>query len=165
MADTARIRIKVGHIEIEYEGDAAFLKKDLLATLKDVLELYKKIPATKQQGGGDGSGQESVTASGAEFDHSTDTIARLLKVDSGTGLVMAAAAHLHFVKGKQKFTRQELTAEMRTAPSYFNKSYIGNLTKYLARLKSQDRLRLVGDETYALSSKEKQELEKKLAEA
>jgi hypothetical protein len=164
MADTARIRIKVGHIEIEYEGDAAFLKKDLLDTLKEVQEIQKKHgkAPSKEEGDKSGFGQEGA----GKFDHSTDTISTITKVKSGTDLAVAAAAHLHFVKSKPKFSRSELIAEMRTAPSYFKESFVNNMTTYLTQLtKGTDRLRLVAADTYALSNKERQQLETKLAES
>jgi hypothetical protein len=96
------------------------------------------------------------------FEHSTDTIATALGAKSGSDVVMAAAAHLHFVQGKQKFTRQELTSEMRTAPAHFKDTFVNNLTSYLTGLTRSDRLRLVSIDTYAISSKERQGLTKVL---
>jgi hypothetical protein len=165
MAGTdASIRIKLGQIEVEYQGDASFLKKDLLETVKELLELQAQHPiaaafidakAPKR-----GDDIRAVT-----FDHSTDTIANLIRATSGPDLVMAAAAHLYFVKRKQQFTRKEIIAEMRTATGHFNRSYINNMSTYLNSLKSQNRLRLTGQNSFALSNKEKQALEAKLAQA
>lgn len=107
----------------------------------------------------------SGTAPGGSFEHSTDTIATLLRAKSGPDLIIAAAAHLHFVQGKQKFTRQDLTAEMRGARAHFKDTFVANLTSYLTGLTKADRLRLIAAGTYALSSKERQELEAKLANA
>jgi hypothetical protein len=156
----ATIRIKLGQIEIEYQGDASFLKKDLLETVRELIELQAKHPSvTRPSGVSEGDG------GGSKFDHSTDTVATLLKAKSGPDLVIAAAAHLHFTKGKPKFTRQEIITEMRSAPGHFKETYVNNMTSYLTGLKGKDRLRLVGDDTYALSNKEKQEIETKLANA
>lgn len=99
------------------------------------------------------------------IDLSTDTIATVLGAQSGPDIIIAAAAHLHFVQGKQRFSRQELTAEMRTAPAHFKETFVNNLSKYLTGLTKGDRLRLVANETYAISSKERQALESKLANA
>jgi hypothetical protein len=103
-------------------------------------------------------------AAGA-FDHSTETIATLIGARSGPDLIIAAAAHLHFVRGQQRFTRQELTTEMRSAPAHFKETFVNNLSTYLTGLTKADRLRLVGAHTYALSSKERQDLEARLANA
>ena len=96
---------------------------------------------------------------GEAFEHSTDTIATLTNARSGPDLIIAAAAHLHFATGKAKFTRQELLAEMRTAPAHYKETFLNNLSKYLTGLTKVDRLRLVGKDTYALSNKERQDLE------
>ena len=73
MADTkARIRIKLGQIEIEYEGDAAFLKKDLIETVKEVLELQKTHPAAAKSLPA-APAAPAGGVSGGKFDHSTDT--------------------------------------------------------------------------------------------
>lgn len=102
---------------------------------------------------------------GPQLGHSTDTVATLIGVKSGSDLILAAAAHLYFVQGKQKFTRQELTTEMRSALAHFKETYVNNLSTYLTGLTKADRLRLVGSHTYALSNKERQDLEAKLANA
>jgi hypothetical protein len=100
-----------------------------------------------------------------DFDLSTDTIATILGGESGADLIIAAAAQLHFVQGKQRFTRKELTAEMRTAPGHFKEAFVNNLSKYLTGLTKADRLRLVAADTFALSSKERQDLQSKISSA
>ena len=54
---------------------------------------------------------------------------------------------------------------MRGAPAHFKDTFVANLTSYLTGLTKADRLRLIAAGTYALSSKERQELEAKLANA
>jgi hypothetical protein len=98
----------------------------------------------------------SGVGSGQQFSHSTDTIATVIGAKSGPDLIVAAAAHLHFAQGKQKFSRQELTTEMRSAPAHFKETFVNNLSSYLTGLTKADRLRLVGGHTYALSNKERQ---------
>lgn len=133
-------------------------RKRVLAWLTQKLGVEVAPAKSTALRGGDQIGASS-------FDLSTDTIATVLGAQSGPDIIRAAAAHLHFAQGKQRFSRQELTAEMRTAPAHFKESYVNNLSKYLTGLTKGDRLRLVAADTYALSSKERQELEAKLAEA
>jgi hypothetical protein len=83
-----------------------------------------------------------VAPNDRKFDHSTDTIATMLGAKAGPGLVMAAAAHMHFVNGKQVFTRKEIIAEMRTATGHIKKSYIANLSMHLKRLTGGIKARL-----------------------
>lgn len=107
----------------------------------------------------------SEPADEGAIDLSTDTIATILGTKSGPELIIAAAAHLHFTQGKSKFTRQEITAQMRAAPGHFKDTYVNNLSSYLNGLKRLDRLRLVSADTYSLPVKERQELEARLADA
>jgi hypothetical protein len=109
--------------------------------------------------------QANAAPDASGLDLSTDTIATVLGAKSGPDLIIAASANLHFVQGKQKFSRQQLTAEMRTAPAHFKETFLNNLSKYLTGLTKSDRLRLVASDTYAISSKERQELEAKLISA
>jgi hypothetical protein len=102
---------------------------------------------------------------GTKWGYSTDTIATIIGATSGPELIIAAAAHLHFAQGKVTFSRQELTAQMRAAPSHFKSTFVNNLSAYLAGLTRADRLRLSGNDIYALSNKERQALEAKLANA
>ncbi len=162
MAD-ATIRIKLGQLEVDYQGDASFLKEGLVDTIKELLELQKQHPvigvpnATRPR-----SAHESAAA--GTYEHSTDTIANRLNATQGGDLVRAAAAHLHFVKGKPRFTRRELIDEMRTAARHYKRSYDGNMSSYLKTLTGNiDRLRTVSKDTYSLSSKEVRDLEAILA--
>lgn len=97
--------------------------------------------------------------------YSTDTIATLIGATSGPELIIAAAAHLLFSQGKSTFTRRELTAQMRNSPSRFKHTFINNLSAYLAGLTKADRLRMSGPDAYALSNREQQALQTKLASA
>jgi hypothetical protein len=81
-------------------------------------------------------------------------------------LAIAAAAHLALVKKLERFGRKDILAEMRSAPSFFNTNMPGNLTKTLARLTADGRLRLLDAQNlvYALSNDERVRLEQVLAE-
>ncbi len=155
-------KVKVGSLEVEYQGEPAFLESRFMQLAKEVLDLYEARRGSLPQVERSSVGSSGV---GALLELSTDTIATLLGANSGPDLVIAAAAHLQFAKGKSKFSRQELIDEMRTAPNHFKETFVNNLSQYLARLGKADRLRSVATDTYALSSKEKTELEGKLANA
>ena len=108
---------------------------------------------------------EQNSIMGANGNYSTDTIANIIGAKSGRDLIIAAAAHLHFSQGKATFSRHELASQMRTAPSHFKNTFMNNLSSYLSGLTRADRLRLSGTDTYALSNKERQDLEARLAAA
>jgi hypothetical protein len=119
------------------------------------------VPVARTQG----QRSEQKPAGVGAWNLSTDTIATIIGATSGPDLIIAAAAHLHFALGKTTFSRHELTSQMRSAPSHFKSTFVNNLSAYLTGLTRADRLRLSGHDVYALSNKERQDLEAKLAAA
>jgi hypothetical protein len=92
----------------------------------------------------------------------TNTIAARLAAKSGADLFTAAAAKLHFVDGKESFSRKDLLAEVRQAKQYFNENYISNASSILKGL-VKTTLNEVSKDTFALSAKAVTNLEPKLA--
>ncbi|MGB3448735.1 MAG: hypothetical protein WBA48_18790 [Xanthobacteraceae bacterium] len=168
----SKIRIKLGSVEIEYEGDGAFLESGLVPTVEKLLQLQNEHGGDAvfhDRGGDGGSGANGGISRGQKKPSaslSTHTIATILKVSTCPDLVIAASAHLRFTLEKETFSRTEVQEQMKTAPSYYKNSFKGgNLTSAFETLTKADRLRLVANNTYSLSAKETEELEKKLAEA
>jgi hypothetical protein len=163
--DTAKIRLKLGGLEVEYEGKSSFLKEDLFSLLQKTATLYAEsrgsIPA---QPAGGANGAAAPGSQSSSLDHSTNTIASHLGGSTCTDLVMAAAAHLALVKGKGKFTRQEISDEMKGATTYYKVNMGGNLSKSLDTLVRGKRLNQVDKGTYALSASERSSIEAKLAQ-
>jgi ABC-type transporter MlaC component len=95
---------------------------------------------------------------------STNSIAAKLGVKSGSNLLMAAAAHLALVKSASTFTRQQILHEMKTASSYYKKTYGNNLTSYLRGAISGGTLIENAENAYALGATARANLEKKLAQ-
>ena len=91
----------------------------------------------------------------------TNTIAGRLDVKTGPDLVLAACAHLCFVKGADTFERKNILAEMQSASNYYKKTYSSNLSKYLSKLVKDGKLIERSKEVYALSAGTKQEVEGK----
>ena len=155
----ARIRLKVGNLEIEYEGSDSFIKSDLLALVSKAIDLIREqgVDITTID---DTSGQQSI---GGKTSGTTSTIATKLGSKSGTDLIVAAAARLTLVMGLESFSRQQLLDEMKLATAYYKKSYSNNLTKYLQQLVKAGELIEAAKDTYALSASKRSELEKTIA--
>jgi hypothetical protein len=152
----SRIRIKVGAIEVEYEGEEKFIKDELPALIKTVAVLHEKAgPALLPPGGDAGRQTGGVAGSGGL---TTSQVATKLGSKSGSDLALAASAHLSLVKGKPQFTRAEIVKEMKSATSFFKKTFVSNLSNYLKTLVLADQLNEVGTETYALSETETSKL-------
>ena len=159
----SKIRIKLGAIEVEYEGSDVFLKEELPALLQAVSDLYAKSgPAAHAADADAAVGLPSNAASGVQLEMTTASIASKLGVNSGPELLLAAAAHLRFVKSMDKFPRKLLIEQMRSASSFFKESYISNLSKTIKVLMRDNKLNEPSNEVYALSHPAEQELRSRL---
>ena len=160
--DAAKIRLKLGQIEIEYEGRDSFLKDDLFNFVERCLSLYEKNK-TLIESEPPAPAAQAPTQKLGSIDYSTNTIAAHLGVSTGPDLAIAAAAHLMMVKGQDKFTRKDINDEMKQATTYYKSSMSSNLTKSLDTLVKAKRLNQVSKDVYALSASEVKTLEPKLA--
>ncbi len=157
MSDASKIRLKVGAIEVEYEGSEAFIKDELPKLLDAVAQLYK-------ESGGSMSAPQTPPFGGAgpALSGTTGTIAAKLQSGSGPDLVVAAAARLTFGLAKPSFSRLELLTEMKAATAYYKTSFSANLSKYLASLIKDGKLVESATGVYALGASTATELRAKL---
>jgi hypothetical protein len=157
---TSKIRIKMGEIEVDYDGSEEFLKTELPALLAAVSKLYAESgrglsvrPIDRPNAPGtNGAGSLGTTAS----------IAASLGCKSGSDLIIAAAAQLTLVQKKDDFSRKELLEACKAGKNYWKSTYGKNMSTYLATLVGNKQLNEVSDGIYALAAAEKQTLEKKL---
>lgn len=153
---TAKIKIRMGQIEIEYEGPEAFLRDELKELLSGVVELHREHDTGEPEPVSSISPSRSDSSAGGSSTYvgTTNTFAAKLGVRSGTDLIIAAMAQKTLVGGVETVPRSEILREMQSASSYYKKSYRGNLTGYLKTLVTSDRLREVSKDTYSLSAAE-----------
>jgi hypothetical protein len=156
-----KIRIKLGPIEVEYEGSEKFLKEELPDLIRTVSDLYKA--SNLNLGGPPGKDSEVGDEPTEACSLSTTDISAKLSCDSGPDLVLAAAARLTLGQGMSTFSRQTLIKEMRSATAYYKPSYNANLTSYLNRLVRAVKLNTPSPGLYALTAGAREELRSKLA--
>ena len=129
---SSKLRIRIGEVEIDYEGTEEFLKQELPQLLKTAMELHKASgvqPAPKAKSQASGAGEGGGPPGGPTL--TTNSIAAKLNAKSGSDLLKAAAAHLALVKKTEPFTRQQLLTEMKGATSYYQANYSTNLSSYI----------------------------------
>jgi len=158
---SSKIRIKMGPIEIEYEGNESFLKKELRTLLGSVADLYKERKAFEDEGAvddeaGDIGDVKPVSGSTGQF-------ALKLKCKTGADLALAAAGHLAITQHKSSFTRGDLLHDMKSATGFYQKNYSSNLPKYLRTLAKNDKLKEVSKDTYSLTDAMRKEIKAKIA--
>ncbi len=160
---TSRIRIKLGEMEIEYDGEEQFIKEELHGMVSKYAELYKeycKVIGQKAEENNKGVGSKGNNPS---ISGTTKTIAAKLDVKSGPDLILAAAAQLTFVANKGTFSRQEIIDAMKAATGHYKKSYLSNLTQYLDQVVKDQKLVETATDQYALKDSYKLTIGDKLA--
>jgi hypothetical protein len=152
----AKIKLSTGNFDVEFEGEPEFIETKLLKFVDEVMGLVGTAPTSYVSKGG------SETMAQMALELSTNTIAQVIGVKTGSDLALAAVAKINLVKNKSTAGRQEILDEMKEATTYFKESYASNLTAYLSTLVKSKRVNLVARGTYALAAVERSRLEDNL---
>lgn len=153
-----KIRIKLGDVEIEYEGSEDYVREGFMDLVAEVVDTFSEIdpPSLSNDQQSEQStvqnGEGNPEAGSAGFDMSTSTIASKIGGSTGADLVLAAAAHLSLARSKGSFSRNEIREEMKGATAYYTKSIGSNLGQSLTSLVKKGTLNQRSDNTYALPS-------------
>lgn len=133
----SKIQVKVGIVEFSGEGDPEWLAAQLDKILEKIPELLKiEVSSTGSRNNGSGVNNGGGVISGL----SVTNIAGKLNSKSGTDLILAAAAYLHFIENKGAFSRDEISQTMKKATGYYKNSHLANLTTNLASLEKSNAL-------------------------
>ena len=152
----SKIHIRVGDIEIEFEGSEEFIKEQIPDLLHEIAEL--KAPFIIEE-----EAEEMSPDEHQKFvDLSVATIAEKIGVKTGKELVVAAAAYLTFVKNRPSFHRREILNVMKEASHHYQKNYSKNLSRYLQQLLREGVLNQTSSGIYALSAAARKDLEQKI---
>lgn len=155
---TSKIKIRIGAIELEYEGSEEFLKQELPDLLEAVVKLHDKSGVVTQNGQPAGQGSGGNSNHNKPLEMTTAAIATKIGGRSGPELAFAACARLGFVAAKDRFSRKEILNEMKNASSFYKKSYNSNLTSILNGLMSADKITEPATEMYSLTQTSKDTL-------
>lgn len=142
----AKVVLKCGDIQIDYDGPEDFLKAELAALVKATMEL-RAVAKMEHKHGHAAAG--AVSGTGGAGPASVSMVAQQMGANSGSKLIMAAAISLAR-EGSESFTKKQLRERMRDAKSYYKGSYMNNFDNYVARLSKSGKLNHLGSENYAL---------------
>lgn len=145
---SSKIRIKIGEIELEYEGTDDFLKNELLGLLKDLTQLSQIIGGYSPHGV-----TRKSTSNVDKSSLSTSSFAQKTNAKQGSDLALAACYFLS-LSGHESFTSADISKEMRKARAYFKESYSANLSNYLKTLVKSGQINPVSSNSYSLPQKE-----------
>lgn len=162
------LSLKVGPVEVSYEGDQAFIESGLLKLVKElaVLPIAQVAAAPAPQNAHHNSvpnGGGGPATVGGTIGHTTSQIAHSLGVSSGGDLALAAAAHLILSNGQETITRSDIFNEMKGATAFVTASYLKNLTPTLNGLVKNKKLTPISKDKYSMPSSIRTEISLKLA--
>lgn len=153
---TAKIRIKAGPVEFEYEGETELAVADIKELFSHIETLFK-VPVLAEGGEGGHPQQHSASANfdlpqqaASKLMLHVNSIASALGAKSGSDVAVAAAASLQIYEGKETFTRSELLETMKKATMHYKDSMSGNLSKMLTTLVGS-KFNQIKDGVYSLN--------------
>lgn len=114
---STKLKIKMGHIEFEYEGEAIYDNE----AVKDLFSHIESLAGAAPPGTFDAlppfHDPENAEGSGDALDDianlSVQTVAARLSAKSARDVALAAAAHLQICQGRKSFSRKDLLSDMQ----------------------------------------------------
>jgi len=161
----AKVKIKAGAVEIEFEGTESFLKKEMPELLDTIMVLYResKSPVEADEQIDNTVQNNSVINSNKKITGTTATVASKLGGKTAPQLLIAACAQLTFVESKTEFSRNDILTKMKSASGYYKESMGKNLSATLQTRVGAGDLMEIREGTFSLNAELRSELEKKLA--
>lgn len=134
-----KVTIRLGELEVKYEGSEEFLKYELANTISALAEvdISNIVSPSNISNHIDENLNKQISTTKAEAEPlqlTLSTIASQLNVKTGTELALAACAHLTLVDKKQKLRRSDILNDMKTATGFYNANQGSNLTASLKTL-------------------------------
>lgn len=164
-----KLKIKMGHIEFEYEGDAVYDNE----AVKDLFSHIESLAGAAPPGTFDGlaplndsdNGEEGADDTADIANLSVQTVAARLSAKSAREVALAAAAHLQVCQGRKSFNRKELLADMQQAHGYYHQTMSSNLSKTLQALVVGKVLMTMTGDQMSLSASELASLKARIAQS
>lgn len=160
---SCKFRIKLGPVEVEYEGNEEYKKEKLLELASEIMRIYESSEKKAEGDSGahdKGTGKDAGKGTGVQL--TTGNIASKLDLGKGKELLLASCAYLEFLAHKETYKRDDILAQAKTATGFYKTSHGANLTIYLKRLVSAHKLNEIAEGTYTMTDKVRNELKVKL---
>ena len=170
MADTAKLRVRIAQLEVDFEGPDAYMRNDLPKLIDSLIKSHRELIAAPPASAGVAASKGATagaahdeTPSISAADASTSSIAAKTGAKTGPDLALCAAASLTVAQGKSEFDRKDILAEMKSASAYYEKNYSANLTKTLDSHVKSGTLKHLAGTKYALSADQRKRFRDELA--
>lgn len=147
---TAKLRLKTRGLEIEWEGDVAFLKTEVPQLIASIIEAMG--PGSIDEGDDADAGTNN-SRGGTQFSATFTTASAAAKLQSRTGpdLFKAALLKLQASDAVEPAQRTAILDEMKKAPRVYKPSMRSNLTKIIDGLLDQGEINEPSSGNFVLS--------------
>jgi hypothetical protein len=170
---SAKVRIKAGQVEFEYEGETELSMDDIKDLFSHIEGLFSssiastvELPSAKSALSGEmqETPKPNAHAPVAQLPKlHVNSVAEKLGGQTGVEVAIAAAAYLQLMSGKEAFTRRELLSAMKDAKKFYNQNMSANLSRILNQLVGS-KFNQIGNDQYSLKAADIKEIESKLAQ-
>jgi hypothetical protein len=150
-----KISIRYGTFCVEYEGEEAFMRDELLSLVSQVVELAQGTPGVQTAI----AAGEQAASTNIIPNISVKTISAKLGNAKGSDLARAAAAFLTLVQKNETFTQAELLNAMKSATGVYKQSTHGkNIGKVISSLMGSGFLIETAAGTYTVAQGQRDQL-------
>ena len=148
------VHVRVGQFEFEYEGPRENLSVTFFSKVEELFE--KAASSTKV----DFDAATNINGSTDQEDEllSTNDIAVRLGAKTSQDLALAALYRLSGGQPDKHFPRRSILSEMKKATSIFEKRHENGLTSALRSLANKSKIRILDQNSYALTADYAREL-------
>jgi hypothetical protein len=157
---TSKIRIKIGTMELDYEGDPSFLNGGIEKLLETMGGLAEKAPNIEPALHVPGAQVDAPTSGFAQktalngINFTTSTLANYTDAKTGPDLALCAMAYLQISKAEASCSSSMILSEMKTATGYYKSTMSGNNASNLKALAKSKKINEIFAGKYALSNSE-----------
>ena len=156
---SAKLRIKTKAVEIEWEGDAEFLKSDVPVLVASILEAIKGGRDIEEHDEPDRDSADDVTPS--KF--TTASAAAKVQAKTGPELFKVALAKLQS-DGIEPAPRAQIHKEMQSASKFYKQSMLNNLNRTINSLLTSGEVNEPETGVFALTHATQEALLKRISQ-
>lgn len=162
--ELSQIAVRINRIEIEFKGSENFIETklvDLLERLIKAAESSAVIPAMPDQRDAEPDSLDIKNQPKPKLSLSINSVIAKVGGDSCRAILLASAAHISLVQGKNRFTRDELVTGAKEA-SVYKRDYSNQVSRDLSRLIKSGEIIENAKDVFCLSEAKKAEFAAKL---
>ncbi len=155
-----KLKLKLGDLEVEFDGSEDFVRKDLVKLAQDFSKTGVPVASARPS---NGKPQSATTNGPLDQTLTTTAIAKKLSCKTLQDLIQSAVAYLALVRGQESFSKDEIWENMKAATGYFDAKMSKNYSREIGKMVKADFLREVAKDRFSLASEHVTALQTRIA--